>query len=121
MKKKTLVVLGAIAILTLAAGTWAWYWSRNVLVLENATDKTARVVTVTVCRMSYRVEDLAPGRTTRIHFEVTGDSGFQVDATLEDGTEISGNFGYVTGGAGAYHNRARVRIHETGIEGKLEY
>jgi len=120
MKKRVAVVIAIFAILLLVAGAWAWRWSRNVLVLENESGGMAKVVTVTVCGKSYRVENLHSGDAKRIIFDVTGDSGFQVDVSLEDGTELAENFGYVTDGFFGYHNRATVQIHKNGIEGKQE-
>jgi hypothetical protein len=117
MKKPITILLCIIVVLLLLTGSWAWQWSRNVLVIQNESGKTVDVVTVTVCGKSYRVENLPIDGTSQLVFDVMYDSGFQVDVTFDDGSELTGNVGYVTGGAGAYNNRAKVIIREQSIEG----
>lgn len=121
MKKKTTIITSIILALLLLAGALIWQWSRNLIAVENASGKNIKELTVTVCRQSYGIKDLAPGASRKLTFEVTGDSGFQVDVSFSDGAEISDNFGYVTGGAGAYHNRAKITIRSDEINGTQEY
>jgi len=121
MKKMSITVAILAAILLLALG-WAWQWSRNIITIENASGKTVDAITVTVCGKSYRVAELPSGGTRRVGFDVTaGDSDFQVEVSFDDGSGVAGRFGYVTGGAGAYNNRAKIKIHPDRIEGAQEY
>lgn len=121
MKKKITIAIYVIAgMLLLSIVGWAWYWSRNLLVIENESGKMVEVVTVTVCGKSYQLKDLPSGETKRVAFMVTGDSGFQFDVSFDDGGRVLGNFGYVTGGAGAYNNRVVVNIQPDRIDGKQQ-
>lgn len=120
MKKKITITIVVLAGALLLAAGWLWLWSRNVLEIENESGKMAKMVTVAVCGKTYRVEELPSGDTRRMSFDVTGDSGFQVDVSFGDGADISDNFGYVTGGAGAYHNRAKITIRSDEINGTQE-
>ena len=120
MRKDTTTITVLAGTLLLTAG-WLWIWSRNVLEIENDSGKMAKVITVSVCGKIYRLEELPSGDSRRMSFDVTGDSDFQVDVSFTDGSEVEDNFGYVTGGAGAYHNRAKVTIRSHGIDGTQEY
>ena len=120
-KKKTTIITSIILALFLLAGALILQWSRNLIAVENASGKNIEVLTVTVCRQRYGIKDLAPGASRKPAFEVSGDSGLQVDVSFCDGADISDNFGYVTGGAGAYHNRAKITIRSNEINGKQEY
>lgn len=70
-----------------------------------------------VCGKPYTVSNISDGETAQLTFSITGDSNFQIRATLEDGTVLSTSFGYVTGGAGRYHNRATITVRSNVIEG----
>ena len=118
MRKRAVIGI-LFAALVFAAGG-AWHWSRNIMEIENASGKRAQMITVTVCRRQYRLENLPSGRSKRVAFEIAGDSGFQVDVTFDDGSTMSETFGYVTGGAGAYNNRAKITIPPDRIEGIQE-
>ena len=117
--KKRIIIPILLAVLLLATGG-TWNWSRNILEIENASGKLAQLITINVCGNNYHLKDLPCGNSRRITFEVIGDSGFQVDVSFDDGSKISDNFGYVTGGAGAYNNRAKVKINSVNIEGIQE-
>lgn len=83
---------------------------QNTLVLTNHSGVTANQVLVTVCKKDYVVRELKNGDSRTQHFKVTRDSGFLVSAALADGTTLTNEFGYVTGGAGEYGNRAEIEI-----------
>ena len=117
--KKRFIISILLAVLLLAIGG-TWHWSRNIIEIANASGKLAQMITITVCGKQYHLESLPSGKSGRIAFEVIGDSGFQIDVSFDDGSKMSDNFGYVTGGAGAYNNRAKVEIHSERIEGIQE-
>jgi hypothetical protein len=122
MRNRTIIVIVGIAFLSIAiAAGVIWQWSRNLLVVENASGKVATSVVVTVCGETYYLANIAPGNSKTITFKVDNDSGFLVDVIFEDRTTLSTSFGYVTGGAGANHNRAAVRIGTDNIDGKQIY
>ena len=121
MKKKLFIAFEILSAILLITGVCLWHWSRNLLEIENASGKDIRVVTVMICNADYSVENLASGQTQRIPFDVKGDSGFHVNVSFADNTDVEGEFGYVTGGAGSYDNRAKVTIFSDKIEGKQEY
>lgn len=112
------IIISILFTLLLIAFGVIWYWSLNIFVIENVSGKTAQIVTVTVCRKNYSLDNLPHGESRRILYKVTEDSGFHVDVAFEEGSQVSGNFGYVTGGAGAYNNKAEIKILSNGIEGK---
>lgn len=121
MKKKITITIAILASALLLAAGWLWLWSRNLIEIENESGKMAKVVTVTVCGKTYRAEGLPSGDTRRMSFDVTGDSGFQIHVSFDDGSEVAENFGYVTGGAGAYSNRAKIKIRSDSIDGTQEH
>ena len=82
----------------------------NVIVVTNNSGITAEVVVVTVCGESYRFTDINDTESRSARFTVKHDSGIQVDVRLVDGTSWATNFGYVTGGGGAYGNHAEIEI-----------
>ncbi|MCP4450635.1 MAG: hypothetical protein GY809_04185 [Planctomycetes bacterium] len=73
--------------------------------------------TLSVCKKDYTVADISDGETEKLHFTVTGDSTFEMRAKLQDGTVLSTHFGFVTGGASAYHNRITITVRSNLIEG----
>ncbi len=105
MKTGTIVIFFVAALLLVACGR-----ARNTLIASNHSEVTAPRVIVTVCTRDYEFTDLKPGESKSLPFIVDSDSGFMVNATLADGTSASNGFGYVTGGAGSYGNRASIEI-----------
>ena len=83
---------------------------QNTLLVTNRSGVTADRITVTVCGTPRVFTDLKDGESRTGTFDVRGDSGFLVRASLSDGTTLTDGFGYVTGGAGARGNHARVEI-----------
>lgn len=105
MRPSTTLLLPLVVLLAAACGA-----NRNRLTIENRADIAARLVTVGVCGQEYRMEDIAPGGRASTSFTVDRDSSFAIRADLADGTSITNEFGYVTGGAGAYGNRVEFEI-----------
>jgi len=83
---------------------------QNTLVVANNSGVTANQVNVTVCGKAYVFKDIKNGDSATQTFSINGDSGFTVVASLSDATTVTGSFGYVTGGAGAYGNRTEIQI-----------
>lgn len=104
MMKSTIAML--VACLTLASCSKV----SNEMVVTNNSGMAAKEVVVTVCGETHRFADIPDADSKSSHFTVKGDSGFQVDVRLVDGTSMSTNFGYVTGGGGAYGNHAEIEI-----------
>jgi hypothetical protein len=114
------LALSPLSILVLVGGGIWFFWAQNVLLIRNASGKTIETFTLVVCNRSHHLEDVADGETTKLSFWVTGDSNFQIDVKFQDGTTLSSSFGYVTGGAGAFHNRATTTVRSHVIEGSQQ-
>ena len=116
-KRKLLAALSPLLILLALAGFAFFVWTANVVLVRNSSDMTIDEFTLTVCAKDYTLADIADGETGKLKFTVTGDSSFQMRAKLQDGTVLTNSFGYVTGGAGAYHNRVTITVRPNLIEG----
>ncbi len=98
----------AILIASLALASCARV--SNEMVVTNNSGIRVQEVVVTVCGQSHNFTDIPDGGSKSASFTVKQDSGFQVNVRLTDGTSMATNFGYVTGGAGAYGNHADIEI-----------
>lgn len=116
-KKKLLIALSPLLALLAIAGFAGFLWALNVVQVRNSSGLMIEEFTMTVCNRTHRLTNLSDGETGKIHFAVTGDSNFQMKAKLQNGTVLSNNFGYVTGGTGAYRNRITVTVRSNLIEG----
>ena len=116
-KKKLLAALSPLLILLAIAGFAGFIWTVNVVQVRNSSGMTIEEFTMTVCKKDYTLAHILDGEIGKLHFTVTGDSSFQMRAKLQDGTVLSNSFGYVTGGAGAYHNRVTITVRSNLIEG----
>ena len=106
MKRTTRLLAMVIACVALASCAKV----ENRMTVTNKSGDTVRKATVTVCGVAYDFTDIPDGDAKTQKFSVKHDSSFQVDALLADGTTLTTNFGYVTGGAGAYGNHADIEI-----------
>ena len=116
MKKKLIIVFTIIILTSFLASAWLWHWSRNLITIDNASGKMAASVIIEVCGQNYMVKNLPAGENYSLSFDVKDDSGLQVDVLFADNSKLSGNFGYVTGGLGAYNNKVIIRINSGSIE-----
>ena len=116
-KRKLLITLSPLLALLAIAGLTGFLWTLNVVQVRNSSGLMIEEFTMTVCNKTHRLTNLSNGETGKIHFAVTGDSSFQMKAKLQNGIVLSNNFGYVTGGAGAYHNRLTITVRSNLIEG----
>jgi hypothetical protein len=116
-KTKLFITLSPLLVLLAIVGLACFLWTLNVVLIRNESGLTIDEFTLTVCGKSYTLENVPHGETEKFHFTVHGDSSFQMRATLPNGTVLSNNFGYVTSGAGAYHNRITVTVRSNLIEG----
>ena len=116
-KRKLLIALSPVLVLLLIAGTAVFLWTLNVMEVRNSSGLRISEFTMTVCNRTHRFTNLSHGETRKIRFVVTGDSNFQMRATLQNGTVLSSDFGYVTGGSGAFNNRVTVTVRHNLIEG----
>lgn len=82
----------------------------NEMVITNNSGIAAQEVVVTVCGEIHRFADIPDAGSKSARFTVKHDSGFDVVVRLVDGTSMTTNFGYVTGGGGAYGNHAEIEI-----------
>ncbi len=114
------MALSPLSILVLVGGAIWFFWAQNILLIRNASGKTIETFTLVVCHRSHQVKSVADGETRKLSFLVTGDSNFQIDVKFEDSTTLSSSFGYVTGGAGAFHNRATTTVRSHVIEGSQQ-
>ena len=117
---KQYVVISIVLALLFLAIVWVWNLSLNVLKVENVSGKLAQKITIQISGNNYYLDELPPGESKRINFKVTGDSGFNVNVSFDDGSQVSGEFGYVTGGTKAYNNKVKVKIFSDRIEGTQE-
>lgn len=116
-KKKLLIALSPVLVLLAIVGIAVFLWTLNVMEVRNSSGLRINEFTMTVCNRTHKFTDLSHGETRKIRFIVTGDSNFQMRATLQNGTVLTNSFGYVTGGAGAYNNRVTVTVRHNLIEG----
>ena len=105
MKRSALLALAVLAPALAACNA-----NRNRLTVHNRASLAATSVTVRVCGQELVFGSLGPGQSAHRPFRVTTDSSFQVRAAFADGTLATNEFGYVTGGAGAYGNRIDLEI-----------
>lgn len=82
----------------------------NEMVITNNSGIAAQEVVVIVCGDIHRFADIPDAGSKSARFTVKHDSGFDVVVRLVDGTSMTTNFGYVTGGGGAYGNHAEIEI-----------
>ena len=120
MKKKIAILFTIIAIILIIAGIWLWHMSRNLIVIDNKSGKPIASVTIKICGRNYVVKNLPVRESRSLAFDVTSDSGFQVDVFFADSSKQSGNFGYVTTGAGAYNNKVMIEVNSKHIDFKQE-
>jgi hypothetical protein len=116
-KRKWLSALSPLLLPVAVAGITGYLWARNVLEVRNSSGMAIDELTLTVCARHYTLSHLPEGETGKLTFYVTGDSNFQIRASLEDGTVLSSSFGRVTGGTGAFHNRPTITVRSNVIEG----
>lgn len=116
-KKKLFAALSPLLLPLAVAGVTFFLWARNVLEIRNSSGMTVDTLTLTVCARHYSLSHIPDGETGKMTFYVTGDSNFEIRAVLQDGTVLSNSFGYVTGGAGAFHNRPTITVRSNLIEG----
>jgi hypothetical protein len=116
-KRKLLTALSPLLLLLALAGFALFIWSANVVLVRNSSGMTIEEFTLTVCAKNYTLANVLNGESGKVKFTVTGDSNFQMRAKLQDGTVLTNSFGYVTGGAGAYHNRVTITVRPNLIEG----
>ncbi len=116
-KRKLLITLSPLLALLAIAGLTGFLWTLNVVQVRNASGLRIDEFTMTVCNRTYTLTNLSNGEAEKIHFAVTEDSSFLMRATLQNGAVLSNNFGYVTGGTGAYHNRLTITVRSNLIEG----
>jgi hypothetical protein len=104
MMKRTLATVAVCLALASCARV------SNEMVITNNSGIVAKEVVVTVCGETHRFVDIPDAGSKSAPFTVKQDSGFTVDVRLVDGTSMTTNFGYVTGGGGAYGNHAEIKI-----------
>ncbi len=123
MKKSSLLALSLLsaAIIIVGGGAMGLYlWSRNWVEIHNASGQRIESLSVRVCKQRLEFQDVAAGATEERAFDTLVDDHFSVEGRLADGTEIKGQFGYVTNGM--MHSRARIVVHEDGtIEGSQDW
>ncbi len=103
MKRTIAILIASVALASCAKVS-------NEMIVTNNSGVTVQEVVVTVCGESHRFIDIPDARLKSAHFTVKHDSGFQVNVRLTDGTAMTTNFGYVTGGGGSYGNHAEIEI-----------
>ncbi len=95
------------------------YFTDNKLTIVNNSSQKAQKVIVSICGKDIIFKNINPNEKQLKNFSIYGDSGINVNVTLEDKTELDHNFGYVTGGAGAYRNHIEIELTPDGkIKGK---
>ena len=108
MRLAKLVVAAWLA--TALFGTISCSRVQNRIEVVNLSGIEAVEIQITVCGNDIVFNDLEPGITQSDSFSISCESGFKVFALLADGSAITNEFGYVTGGSGAYGNRIEIKI-----------
>jgi len=114
---KTKIFISIIIITTLLLVGKTYLFPQNIINIHNQTNETISSIEILVCKKNIILSSLAPHSKTSTSFIVSGDSGFIVKAKFSDSKELNAQFGYVTGGAGAYGNIANIIIKESQIIG----
>ena len=102
---KTRIIV-AILIACVVLAVWAMVQNR-MTVMNNTGTKVQKVV-ITVCDRTYEFADIPDGKSQTRNFSIAHDGHFHVVALLPDGTTLTDDFGYVTGGM--YSEVANIEI-----------
>ncbi len=87
--------------------------SRNLILLENNSEKICTSVVVSVCDSVWTVKNMMPGAAREFAVVYTADDSFQVYLEFSEGDSLQGNFGYVTHGVSG--DRIRISIENDSI------
>jgi hypothetical protein len=98
MNRTTLSAVGVFAIAAVVLALLVYSWTRNTIVVQNASGQSVVSLTIAICGSEVRFGRLATGDEAAECFTIQADSSFEVIGELEDGTPVRGTFGYVTGG-----------------------
>ena len=96
--KKTLLRWGYFALLIFVAACLLLLRFNNRFAIENQTSQNIKSLKVDVCQLTYAFSNIAAGKMVWSKHRVVGDSHYVVTGTLQDGTKIHGEGGYVSNG-----------------------
>ena len=107
-------LLLAVAVIAVVAGLLQLAWRRtsNHVVIENRSSSAVVSLSVTVGGRTLKFPSIPPGGKVEARCWVDGDDSFTLAGKLSDGTQLDGNFGYVTNGM--YGNISRFVIEPDG-------
>jgi len=91
------MMIGVAAIALLAAFTTTS--TRNRIVVENQSGVAVSSLKIAVGKDTIRFGAIPSGGTAYADFQIHSDANFTVSGALADGSPLSGDFGYVDGGA----------------------
>jgi hypothetical protein len=83
--------------LAVLAAVWAiWFATRNRVVVTNKSGAIIRTLTLRVNEQTFHFRDVQPGGSVSARFNpVSGDSTFEVQGSLSNGTMIDSCCGYL--------------------------
>lgn len=111
MVRKLSLIAVALAIL-LGVGVWLYPRFQHRLTVVNQSGQSVKLLTITVGGETTRFENIPPAGSASGPFTVRGDDHFRVQVSLQDGTEIRAEGGYVTNGS--FGDRVRFTIRPGG-------
>lgn len=119
--KKIVITISLIACLPVLLITWWSIWCPNTISIYNKSSKVITAIRVTVSEEHYKLNNISAGGEGQINFDIHTDSDFSVEVDFDNQTTLKHSFGYVTGGAGAYHNRVKIEIYDDKIVGNQKF
>src|SRR5688572_14902946 len=98
-KRRMAAVAAALVIAGAVAGLWAARERlRNRLAVENESGQPLALLRVRISGEDIVFRDVPAGGGVSVAFSIRSDDHFAVEGRLADGTDIRGEFGYVTNG-----------------------
>jgi len=115
MKKRVVAVILLVAVGTILFwAAWERFQKRrNYLVVENRSGQPIAQLRITISQEAIRFEDVPDGIDVTAPFRIGSDDHFVVVGRLADGTNIGGDFGYVTNGMAG--ERAHFFVERRGV------
>ena len=88
----------------------------NRLFVENRAGRPIAWIRIATRASTVSFENISDGELVTPRFHIAGDDSFTVTGKLADGTDLGGNYGYVTNGM--FGERARFVIER---DGKIDF
>jgi len=99
IKHWILIALGIVGLLWISMGSAAWFFNKKGEVrIVNQSSQRVVAGEVEVCNQQFKIEDIRPGESQLILYEVKSDSHYKISVEFESGKKLTRELGYVTNG-----------------------